>query len=189
MRKQRICLSRMAAIFLAAALCLLPSACTLTPTGHAGSARDKLLDYYEQLGEDGLTSQTQALVLLAAGESVSQETVQRLIPVSDQALPVDTLCGAVYLAEASRLDSRSYRGKNLVSLLSGHQMADGSFGFLEQTVRAAMTLENVGASYDREGVIRLLISAQTAGRRLLRRGGRRGRPRPDRADAFAADLL
>ena len=160
LRKQRIGLSRMAAIFLAAALCLLPSACTLTPTGHAGSARDKLLDYYEQLGEDGLTSQTQALVLLAAGESVSQETVQRLIPVSDQALPVDTLCGAVYLAEASRLDSRSYRGKNLVSLLSGHQMADGSFGFLEQTVRAAMTLENVGASYDREGVIRLLISAQ-----------------------------
>ena len=72
-------------------------------------------------------------MLLAAGESVSQETVQRLIPVSDQALPVDTLCGAVYLAEASRLDSRSYRGKNLVSLLSGHQMADGSFGFLEQT--------------------------------------------------------
>ena len=152
---------RAVALFLAAALCLLPASCTLTGTSSAAeSARDKLLEYYEELGEERLSEQMQALVLLAAGGTVSKETVERLIPVSDQTLPIDTLCSAIYLTEAARLDSRSYRGQNLVTLLSQRQMEDGSFGFLEETVRAAMTLENVGANYDREGVIRLLISAQ-----------------------------
>ena len=150
-----------AAALLLALLCLLPlNACTKPGVSSAENARQDLLAYYEQLGEEGLTDQTQALVLLLAGGAVSQETVERLIPVSDQALPIQTLCSEIYLTEAARLDSRSYRGQNLVALLTQRQLEDGSFRFLEETVRAAMTLENVGASYNREGVVRLLIAAQ-----------------------------
>ncbi|MBQ6058512.1 MAG: hypothetical protein IJL39_00420 [Clostridia bacterium] len=143
-------------LFLAAGL----SSCFGVTANSAKSARDKLLEYYAEAGESKLNDSAEALILLSAGGLVSQETVERLLPSGDQAQSIATLCSSIYLAEFAKLDSRSYLGQNLVALLAERQLEDGSFGFLEETVSAALTLENVGASYDRDGVIRLLIAAQ-----------------------------
>ena len=52
-----------AAALLLALLCLLPlNACTKPGVSSAENARQDLLAYYEQLGEEGLTDQTQAFV-------------------------------------------------------------------------------------------------------------------------------
>ena len=140
-------------------LCLLLPSCRGLGSG-VGSLGEELAEPLLEGGEAALETPLQALVILTNGLTVQRETVTRLLPTPGSFLSVEQHCHAIYLTEAALQEGRGYQGIDLVGQLVDRQMEDGSFGFPEETVLAALTLENVGASYDREAVLRLLIGCQ-----------------------------
>ncbi len=102
-----------------------------------------------------------ALALVSAGVEIPKEVYSDIVDISDQAISTYDLAGYISLLTAGGLDIYSFGGVNLADMLSERQQ-DGSFGFLEDTVRAAIALENAGVNYDVEGVLHLLVTAQKA---------------------------
>lgn len=147
------------ALLLALAAVLLLSSCSFFKGDSVEEQLGKTLALYAERNQNTLTDE-EVLAILSAGGELEQAVVEEHIALGDQAVPIARLCRIIYLAEGSGLDSRSLRGQNLVQLLSSRQREDATFGFLEETMLAALTLENVGGSYDRDGVLRLLITAQ-----------------------------
>lgn len=137
---------------------LLFSACGTASGSEASSSARRLKEVLSS--QVTALAPEEALTALSSGLPLPEGAISDLLSLPEQAIPVEQLCLLIYLAEGAQQDSRSLMGSNLVSMLAERQQADGSFGFLPQTILAATTLENAGASYDRDAVIKLLIAAQ-----------------------------
>ncbi|NLT58440.1 MAG: DUF4430 domain-containing protein [Clostridiales bacterium] len=148
-------------------VCLMAALLVCLTAGCGRAEQSALQTALEEAGQsllqrdaDSLTD-LEALSLLAAGLEVEASALSRLTGVLEPtSLSLPQLCRLIYLVEASGGDSRNHRGQDLVALLTARQQGNASFGFLEDSIFAATTLENVGASYSRDGVLRLLIEAQ-----------------------------
>jgi len=103
----------------------------------------------------------EALAAVAAGTSVSEENCEAVVVISDQATPTGTLAGYVCLLTAAGVDAKLFAGVSLTGMLTTRQQ-NGSFGFLYDTVFSALALEGAGATYDVDGLLRVLIGSQRA---------------------------
>ena len=132
--------------------------CVQSPRNELEDARDRVVTYYTQRSSHGYSLSEAVAVLSLHGLDTSVSDLLAIDEMGD--LTTEDVCYAIYLLEGSGADSRNYNGRNMVLHLSSRQGEDGSFGTLEETLFSALTLENVGATYDRDGVLRLLIAAQ-----------------------------
>ena len=108
-----------------------------------------------------MSSWEETLAAVAAGAQVTKEDCEKLIVITDQAVPTARLAGYICLLSSIGADSRIFDGVNLVDMLVQRQ-SGGSFAFLYDSLLAALALESSGATYDLDGLLRYLISAQRA---------------------------
>ena len=140
------------------AFMLILSGCSNTA---APAGVDEALTAGAQYYGSHMETWEEAFAAAAAGTSVSEESCEAVIVISDQKTPTGTLAGYVCLLTAAGVDAKLFKGVSLTGMLAARQQ-DGSFGFLYDTVFSALALEGAGTTYDVDGLLKVLIGSQRA---------------------------